>query len=251
MSSGWDIQGLSVLVTGAEHGIGKAIADAFEAAGALVHAADVAWPGGMPPETELRRPCSLDVRDVGAVHSAIEEIASSVGLDVLVNNAGVMRARSLLEVNEDDWEAMISVNARGTFFCLQAAARAMMTEGRGSIVNIASVAGLDGRTYSPVYAASKAAVINMTRSAARELARVGVRVNAVCPGVIDTEFNDRLEAEIGMSPGELLPLRVKNVPLGRVGTADDVARIALFLASPHSSYVTGQAFNVDGGLVMS
>jgi NAD(P)-dependent dehydrogenase (short-subunit alcohol dehydrogenase family) len=140
------------------------------------------------------------------------------------------------------------------FACIQEAARAMGARG-GAIVNVASVAGRDGKTLSPPYAASKAAVINLTRSTARLLAPQGIRVNAVCPGLIDTEFNARLGRQLGPAEGltaeEFVAKRAETIPIGRIGTADDVARVVCFLASPAAGYVTGQSVNVDGGWVMS
>jgi NAD(P)-dependent dehydrogenase (short-subunit alcohol dehydrogenase family) len=130
----------------------------------------------------------------------------------------------------------------------------MSERGEGAIVNIASIAGRNGRTLSPPYAASKAAVINITRCAALTLASKGVRVNAVAPGIIDTDFNRRLGAQFGprdgLTPEQYVAKRVEMVPLGRIGTADDIARVVCFLASPHAGYVTGQTLNVDGGIVM-
>jgi NAD(P)-dependent dehydrogenase (short-subunit alcohol dehydrogenase family) len=176
-------------------------------------------------------------------------------LDVLVNAAGTMRARDEIhEYDDADWELVVGVNARGTFNCIQEAAGAM-TNGGGAIVNIASVAGRDGRTLSPPYAASKAAVINLTRSTARLLAGRGIRVNAVCPGLIYTEFNLRLGRQFGpargMTPEEFVEWRAGGVPLGRAGQPDEVADAVCFLASSAARYITGQSINVDGGLVMS
>jgi NAD(P)-dependent dehydrogenase (short-subunit alcohol dehydrogenase family) len=169
----------------------------------------------------------------------------------------MMRARdSIFDYDESDWESTLAVNTSGLFFCLQAAAKVMREHrSAGSIVNVASGAGRTGRTFSPPYAASKAAVINITRSSALTLAADGIRVNAVAPGLIDTEFNRRLGVQfgesLGMTPEQHLSKRAEPVPLGRVGTAADVARVICFLASPLASYVTGQTVNVDGGLVLS
>jgi NAD(P)-dependent dehydrogenase (short-subunit alcohol dehydrogenase family) len=250
----WGLAGKTALVTGAAAGIGAGIAAALTEAGARVFGADVAWDAaGAGADASVVR-LDLDVTDRAAVRAAVERIRADTGsLDVLVNNAGAMRARGFFEYDEDDWRTILDVNASGVFFCLQAAAEAM--ERGGAIVNIASIAGRNGRTMSPPYAASKAAVINITRSCALTLAPQGIRVNAVCPGIIDTEFNLRLGRQFGpaegLTPEEFVARRVEMVPLGRIGTPQDVARVVCFLASPYAGYVTGQTLNVDGGIVMS
>jgi NAD(P)-dependent dehydrogenase (short-subunit alcohol dehydrogenase family) len=251
----WGFQGKTVLVTGAAVGIGAEIARHFRDSGARVFGADRAWPEGTGM-IESITPITLDVTDRDGVHSAVEEIlAVTGGLDVLVNNAGTMRARdSIFEYDANDWQTILDVNASGLFFCTQAAARAMTDKGAGgAIVNIASTAGRTGKTMSPPYAASKAAVINITRSSALMLAAASIRVNAVAPGIIDTEFNYRLGVQFGprdgLSPEEFVARRAEVVPLGRIGTASDVARAVCFLASPLADYITGQTLNIDGGIV--
>jgi NAD(P)-dependent dehydrogenase (short-subunit alcohol dehydrogenase family) len=198
-----------------------------------------------------------DVRDVQQIEQMIRTTVAMFGrLDILVNNAGLIRANPLGQVTEADWDDTFAINARGLFFCLQAAARIMVEQGSGVIVNIASVAGRGsaGLSLSPPYAASKAAVINLTQQTARALAAKNVRVNAVCPGLIDTAFNWQLEEEVGVKRlgkayGDFLKERIAAVPMGRIGTPDDVANVVAFLASPHSSYITGQSLNVDGGII--
>ena len=252
----WGISGKVVLVTGAAVGIGAEIARQFAATGARVFGADRAWPD--IPSTDSLTPLSLDVSDRDAVHATVAQVVEDGGsLDILVNNAGTMRARdSIFDYDKGDWDTILGVNASGLFFCIQAAAKAMRDSGSGgSIVNVASGAGRNGRTLSPPYAASKAAVINITRSSALLLASDGIRVNAVAPGIIDTEFNRRLGRQFGeregLTPEQYVAKRAEPVPLGRVGTTEDVAQVICFLASPFSGYVTGQTVNVDGGLVLS
>jgi NAD(P)-dependent dehydrogenase (short-subunit alcohol dehydrogenase family) len=252
----WGFSGKTVLVTGAAAGIGRTIAGQFADAGARVFGADLAW-NEEPDEALPLTPVSVDVTDRAAVRAAVRRVAEESGrLDVLVNNAGTMRARdSFFDYDEKDWRTILDVNASGLFFCLQAAAELMSENGSGgAIVNVASIAGRNGRTLSPPYAASKAAVINITRSSAATLAPQGIRVNAVAPGIIDTEFNHRLGAQFGprdgLTPEEYVAKRAELVPLGRIGTPDDVARVVCFLASPFAGYVTGQTLNVDGGIVM-
>jgi NAD(P)-dependent dehydrogenase (short-subunit alcohol dehydrogenase family) len=247
----WELDGRVALVTGAAAGIGSAIAEALRASGAIVHGADIAWPQGGPDGIER---LELDVTDRAAVADAMDAVASAGGLHVLVNAAGTMRAHpELADYSDADWDAILTVNGRGTFTCMQEAAR-VMTEG-AAIVNISSGAGRDGRTMSPPYAASKAAVINLTQSVARLLAPRGIRVNAVCPGLIMTEFNLRLGRQFGpakgMTPEEFIAWRAEGIPLGRVGQPADVADVVCFLASDAARYVTGQSVNVDGGIITS
>jgi NAD(P)-dependent dehydrogenase (short-subunit alcohol dehydrogenase family) len=249
----WEIEGQVALVTGAGAGIGAAISRHLSCAGATVWGADTVWPD--PTDSEIQR-IDLDVTDGNQVDEVMRKVADDAGrIDILVNNAGAMRAREFFEYELSDWHHIYSVNAFGLFSCIQAAAAIMAREGSGSIVNIASTAGRTGRTLSPPYASSKAAVINITRSASLLLAGSGIRVNAVCPGLIDTNFNRRLGEQLGpalgLTPEEHLAKRAEGIPLSRVGTADDVAAAVCFLASPRASYITGQSINVDGGVVLS
>jgi len=257
----WGLAGSVALVTGAGGGIGQSIADRLAEAGTLVYASDSEPEGVDAGESGQIVPIELDVTDRRAVRRAITRIADESGrLDVLVNNAGLIRAAGLFELTEADWDVTLDVNAKGLLFCTQAAAEVMRSSpdagpGGRSIVNIASTAGRDGRTMSPPYAASKAAVINITRSTARILAPDGIRVNAVCPGVVDTAFNARLGEQFapaeGMEPRAWVLRRAEPIPMGRLAEPDEVATVVRFLASSYASYVTGQSLNVDGGLIMS
>jgi NAD(P)-dependent dehydrogenase (short-subunit alcohol dehydrogenase family) len=184
-----------------------------------------------------------DVRDPAAVDAAAAAIVSEAGqIDILVNCAGIREIKNVYEITAEEWQAVIDINVNGLFYWCQAAARRMRESGGGAIINLASVGGLIGLSNRPAYSASKHAVVGLTKSLSRDLAPAGIRVNALCPGVIRTAMteaywaDDRFENELASV-----------VPLGRSGTADDVAQAALYLASPMSSYVTGVALTVDGG----
>jgi NAD(P)-dependent dehydrogenase (short-subunit alcohol dehydrogenase family) len=258
-----DLAGMVALVTGAGQGNGRAIAIRLARGGAAVAVNDLREETAVGVVDEIRTlgenatAIPADVRDVRQIETMLQRTVGELGrIDILVNNAGLIRANPLGEVTEADWDETFAVNARGLFFCLQSAARIMVDQGSGVIVNIASVAGRGsaGLSLSPPYAASKAAVINLTQQTARALAAKNVRVNAVCPGLIDTAFNWRLEEEVGvkrrgLAYGDFLKERIAGVPLGRIGTPEDVANAVALLASPHSSYITGQSLNVDGGII--
>ena len=254
------LAGKSVLVTGGANGIGLAIVQGMAAAGARVAVADIngdaAAAAAAQAGTEAMS-LAVDVGDVDAIDKMVAATVERYGqLDVIVNNAGVTRQAGIMELTEADWDRMHRVNAKGVFFCLQRAARQMIDQGGGRIINIASIAGRGfAGTSNAAYAASKGAVISLTKTAAQQLGRHNINVNSVCPGATRTEiltgiFERRVEKE-GISMEEVVDSVARTIPIRRLNEPEDVAGVAVFLASPAARNITGQAFNVDGGLVPS
>lgn len=254
------LRGKTALVTGAGQGIGRAIALTLSGQGAYVLAADVVQESVEHLVSELppRRAIAVraDVTDISDIDSMVRQCRRSFGsVDILVNNAGVTRFVDVMGVSPDDWDYIHSVNARGTFFTLQRAAREMIDAGTGGrIVNIASIAGKGySGTSNAAYAASKGAVISMTTIAAQQLARHRINVNAVCPGLTMTPLGDELVDQaasvIGLDPTELRTSRADTIPIGRECDPLDIAAMVAFLVGPGGDAITGQAVNVDGGLI--
>lgn len=261
MTSGGILAGKVALVTGAGQGNGRAIALGLAKAGADVAINDLQAESADRVVKEVQalgRAAVGVVADVSQTSQIDDMVARTVtglgGLDIMVNNAGLICPNPFGDVTEQDWDRTMGVNARGLFFCMQAAARVMKEQRSGAIINIASVAGRGTQSLSPAYAASKATAIIVAQQAARALASYGITVNSVCPGLIDTDFNARLDEQIGvrqqgLAPGEYIRQRVATIPLGRIGTPEDVANVVVFLASPPASYITGQQITVDGGIL--
>ena len=242
-------EGVSVLVTGGTRGIGRAIVGRFARAGATVTFTGSNAEAAEATRQESGHPerCHFVAGNVAEVAHADEAVKAAVaqggGLDVLVNNAGITRDGLLLRMSDDDWAQVIAVNLTGTFQMTRAASRRIMKSARGRIINITSVVGLMGNAGQTNYAASKAGIVGFTKATARELATRGVTVNAIAPGFIQTDMT----ADLGESAAEALQ---GNIPLGRLGTAEDVAGVVVFVASEQAAYVTGQVIPVDGGMVM-
>jgi meso-butanediol dehydrogenase/(S,S)-butanediol dehydrogenase/diacetyl reductase len=258
------LHGRVVLVTGAARGIGAATARRLAADGARLVLADLDGPGVEKVAGEVGQVAvQADVTRRDDVDRMIDEAYRRWGrLDVLFNNAGVIRVQPLLEVTEEEWDRVLGVNLRAVFFVLQAAARRMVrqdpmpgSELRGKLIQTASIAAYrGGNSLMTPYSASKAGVVSLTRSAAQALAPHRITSNCVCPGAVDTEMWRQIAREWGALEGrasdEVWQRRIAPIPLGRPETPDDVAGVVAFLAGPDSDYMTGQALNVDGGLVM-
>lgn len=249
-----EFDGKAALITGAGRGIGRALAMGFAAAGAKVACNDIN-PDSLEKTVESissaggqARAFAADVADRMQVEALIEAAREAFErIDILVNNAGVEPHAVLLELDEYDWDRTLAVNLKGAFLLTQSVGRVMAAAGGGVIVNIASIAGrAHGLKDRAAYVASKTGLIGLTREAARDLAAMGIRVNAVCPGVIETEMTARLRQD-----PEMMARWLADIPQGRLGTTQDILGPVMFLCSQAASYITGQAINVDGGKVMS
>jgi 3-oxoacyl-[acyl-carrier protein] reductase len=242
-----DLSGRTALVTGSTRGIGRAIAETLAGAGARV--AVVGRDAGRAGEvaSAIGRDAAgfaCDVGDVASVTALVESVEKSFGqVDILVNNAGLTRDNILFRLKDEDWDAVLDANLRGAFVAIRAASRGMMKRRWGRIINIASVVGITGNKGQANYAASKAGLIGLTKSVAKELASRNILINAVAPGFIDTDMTG------AMTPEARATLSGQ-IPLERLGSPNDVAGAVAFLASDLASYITGQVLVVDGGLVM-
>jgi NAD(P)-dependent dehydrogenase (short-subunit alcohol dehydrogenase family) len=249
------------IVTGAGNGIGRSTALALAQAGAHVAVVDVdAGVAKLTADAVAglgRRSLALDidVGDLASIDQMVQRVMATFGrVDVLVNNAGVTRRAYIMDLTEADWDRIMRVNAKGAFFCLQRVAREMIPRRSGVIVNIASIAGKGySGTSNAIYAASKGSLISLTRTAAQQLARHNINVNAICPGTTVTALSEDNVAtrarDEGVSVEDMKRRRNAAIPLGRPNDPEDVAAIAVFLASPGARNITGQSLNVDGGVI--
>jgi meso-butanediol dehydrogenase/(S,S)-butanediol dehydrogenase/diacetyl reductase len=258
------LTGRTVLITGAASGIGAATARRLAGDGAKLVLADVDGAGVEKLAAELGQVAvKADVTRDADIERMLEEPYRRWGrLDVLFNNAGVIRVQPMLEVTGEEWDRVMSVNLRAVFFVLQAAAKRMLRQDpmpesdlRGKLIQTASIASYRGGNHLMTpYSASKAGVVSLTRSAAQVLAPQRITSNCVCPGAVETPMWEQIDREWGaldgLGQGEAWKRRIRGIPLGRPERAEDVANVVAFLAGPDSDYMTGQALNVDGGIVM-
>lgn len=250
MSISIDLNGKVAIVTGAARGIGQAIAELLATADADIAICDLKeeWLTETAQKVTAKNrkvlPLEVDVSKADDVEKAVAKVIETYGhVDILINNAGITRDNLLVRMSEEDWDAVISVNLKGTFLFTKAVARPMIKQRNGVIVNIASIIGLIGNVGQCNYAASKAGIIALTKATARELASKYIRVNAIAPGFIETKMTEGL-------PEETRKKMIENIPLARLGKPTDIANAVLFLSSDVSSYITGHVLTVSGGMVM-
>jgi 3-oxoacyl-[acyl-carrier protein] reductase len=245
-----ELDGKVALVTGGAQGIGRVISEELAGQGAHVILGDVNLEGAEKTALELKQTGAkasavrIDVSSSSDVQSAFDSIIKQYKpVDIVVNNAGITRDGLLVRMKEADWDSVMNINLKGSFLCSQQAAKQMMKQKNGAIVNIASIVGLIGNFGQANYSASKAGLIGFTKTLAREVAPRGIRANAIAPGFIDTEMTRVLEDSVR----EKL---IEQIPLARLGEPEDVARCVSFLVSEKASYITGQVISVNGGMLM-
>lgn len=242
-----DLSGKNALVTGSTRGIGRAIAEALAESGARVAVVGRDLARAEEAATAIgnnAKGFAADVADTAAVAKLVDDVEKAFGgIDILVNNAGITKDNLVMRLKDEDWDAVQNANLRGAFAAIRAASRGMMKKRAGRIINIASIVGLIGNKGQANYAASKAGLIALTKSVAKELGSRNILVNAVAPGFIETEMTAAMTKEARAALGQ-------QIALERLGSVQDVAAMVAFLASDLASYITGQVFVVDGGMVM-
>lgn len=254
------LQGKSALITGSARGIGRAFAEAYIREGATVAIADINAERAEETARALGASAyavQMDVTSQSSIEAAIRRVEEKTGgLDILINNAALFDLAPIVEITRESFDRLYAINVAGTLFTLQAAAKSMIARGKGGkIINMASQAGRRGEALVAVYCSTKAAVISLTQSAGLDLIRHGINVNAIAPGVVDGEHWDGVDAHFAKYEnrplGEKKRLVGEAVPYGRMGRAEDLTGMAIFLASPEADYIVAQTYNVDGGNWMS
>ncbi|MVA56392.1 L-iditol 2-dehydrogenase [Agrobacterium vitis] len=254
------LDGKSALITGSARGIGRAFAEAYVREGATVAIADINLERASETAKAIGEKAyavHLDVTNQASIDSAIKAVEDKTGgLDILINNAALFDLAPIVDITRESYDRLFSINVAGSLFTLQAAAKSMIARGKGGkIINMASQAGRRGEALVAVYCATKAAIISLTQSAGLDLIKHGINVNAIAPGVVDGEHWDGVDALFAKfenrAPGEKKKLVGEAVPFGRMGTANDLTGMAVFLASAEADYVVAQTYNVDGGNWMS
>jgi len=245
-----DLKGKVAIVTGGAQGIGKSIATQLALAGANVVIADVMEEKAESTAEEISQKgneaisIGVDVSSLSSVEEMVKKTLDKFGrIDILVNNAGVTRDALIMRMKEEDWDLVLDINLKGAFNCIKIVSPVMMKQKCGKIVNIASIVGINGNAGQANYSASKGGLIALTKTCAKELASRQINVNAVAPGFIQTSMTERLPAEVKEKLSS-------QIPLGKIGKPEDVARAVLFLVSEKSSYITGEVIKVDGGMAM-
>ena len=248
--SAMEFKGQVALITGAARGIGKAIALSLAKRGADLAIADISSESARETAAEIASlgvkavPVALDVSKSSEVSGAVEGVVKEFGrLDIVVNNAGITKDGLILRMKEEDWDAVIGINLKGVFLCSREAVKVMVKQRYGRIVNIASVVAFMGNPGQANYSASKAGIVGLTKTIAKEYASRGITANAVAPGFIATAMTDALAENVRE---EML----KSIPVGKFGSVDDVANAVVFLSSPETAYITGQVIHVNGGMFM-
>lgn len=245
------LEGKTALITGSGRGLGKSIALKLAEMGANIVLNDIEQSDSIDDTAKQFKDSGYnvivskgDIRDSNDVNSIVKKAIDKFGkIDILVNNAGITKDTLMIKMKENDWDSVLDINLKGAFICTKAVARYMMKQRSGKIINISSVAGVMGNAGQANYSASKAGLIGLTKSTAKEFASRGITCNAVAPGVIKSKMTDVLSENVKRK-------YLENIPLGRFGTPDDVADVVGFLASDSSGYITGQVINIDGGLIM-
>ncbi|WP_322988976.1 L-iditol 2-dehydrogenase [Hoeflea sp.] len=254
------LAGKSAMITGAARGIGRAFAERYVAEGAQVAIADIDLERASQTARQIGDQAfavHLDVTNQASIDAAVKTVTEHTGgIDILINNAALFDLAPIVEITRESFDRLFAINVAGTLFTMQAVARTMIARGKGGkIINMASQAGRRGEALVGVYCATKAAVISLTQSAGLDLIRHGINVNAIAPGVVDGEHWDGVDALFAryenLAPGEKKRMVGEAVPYGRMGTAEDLTGMAVFLATADADYIVAQTYNVDGGNWMS